>query len=139
MMKNTREEIKQSSLIASKIIKAGFVETDNDKKQKFKYLENLFRILKLRDKAISIKRKINSVIQKFPLLSQKVSWKEISADLFVWIAESFIEGLVANYVTHYFLKIPFNVGFIFAHGFLIKQGLSICARLKQNGGTKTIS
>jgi hypothetical protein len=125
-------------LLNSKIRKAGFVEIEQEGKQKFKYLKNLFRLGKFREKTISIKRKINSLLQKIPLLTGKVSWKDVITDSSIWFVESFVEGLIANYVTHYFIKIPFNIGFIFAHGFLIKQSLSICWRLKQNGRTETV-
>ena len=110
--------------------KAHFVNLGNDR---FKYnpiynISNNARAKVNRVKDIAIK-----LWQGFKLTSSKVDWKVMRNDFGEWSFVVSIEGLTANFATHYLLGLPMSPGTIIAHGIAINQSISIYWRLKQNG------
>ncbi len=138
MMKSIKKEIRQNSSIHNKIRGASFVLVESEQTKRLKYLLNFFRIEKFKQKMTSLKRSFMSVIQFTGLWINKVDWKGAREFVSIWMIEAFIEGLTANFATHYLLGFQFNVKTILAHGIIIRQGLSIFWRLKQNGPSETI-
>jgi hypothetical protein len=96
-------------------------------------LGNYFKFERFKKIFLSLKRKVNSVFQHLQLITEKFKWKDAAKDSFAWITEAMIEGLTANFATHNLFGLDFNVWMILSHGILIKQGLDIIYRLKQNG------
>lgn len=139
MMMNTKKEIKQNSSIHQRIRRASFVPVEPEQTKMFKYLLNFFRLSKSKEKITSFKRKFNSVIQNIGLWVNKVDWAKSRKDVSIWAIEVFIEGITLNFATHYLMGFNFSIPMIVAHGILVKQGLSIIWRLKQNGSNSTIS
>lgn len=68
-----------------------------------------------------------------------VIWDRLLNHASIWLLESFIEGLAANYVLYVLFDRQFNIFTIFAYGILIKQGIDIYHRLKCNGSIDTVS
>lgn len=137
MMKEN-QKAKLNLSIHDKIRKAAFVPTDEPQTKRFKYFLNLFENINVKEKLLSLKRTTNKIIQKLKLWSSKVNWPLFFIELFVWILEAFIEGLTANFATHYLFNVKFNVKTIFAHGIIIKQGLDIWWRLRKYGPNSKI-
>lgn len=137
MMKSSRRiELKQN--LSSRINKAAFVQIDHHTIGTFKY--NLMCNIKHRcsTTSISIKRYLNSRIQKVQYWVALFSWRKIGADSLTWGIETMLEGLSLNFATHYLFGMPFNMMTAFAHGIVVKQGLSIYWRLRVNGTTTTL-
>lgn len=134
MMKNSSQTRTRQNL-SSQINKAAFVQIDHQTIGTFKYY--LVRNIRHRCSAtsISIKRYLNSRIQRIQYYIALFSWKKIGADLVTWCIETMLEGLSLNFATHYLLGMPFNMMTAFAHGIVVKQGLSIYWRLRVNGTT----
>lgn len=138
-MKSIRKETKQSLLLHHKIRKACFVPINDEKNKRFKYFGVYVLQLEV-DKVIqNTKRFVMSIGARTLLLLKKVEWGTLFSDAFIWLVEAFIEGFILNYSTHFLFGLKFNIWFIFAHGFLIKQGISIYKRLIINGSTPKIS
>jgi len=138
-MKNIREaNNRQDSSIHEKIRKASFVPLEPEETKRFKYFFDVLKNIRTRDRLTSVKRFVNTIIQKPKIWIDKVDWKKTGEDASIWIVEACIEGVVANFVTHQFLGWKFGPGMILAHGFAIKQGLSIIWRIKQNGAASKL-
>jgi hypothetical protein len=138
MMSPIKEETKLNSSIHKEIRKASFISVEPEQSKRFKYLANYSWIKKSCEKLASIKRGANSIVQRIGLWSNKVDWGKITEEVSFWIINVSIEGLTANFATHYLFGLSFNVPMILAHGIVIEQGLSIFWRLKQNGPISTI-
>lgn len=138
MMKDIKKEARQSSLMNSEIRRAGFESYESTKAEGFKNSEAYNILNKIQPKLDNLKRLVNSIMQKPRLWASFVDWKTLRQDSSSWIVEAFIEGAIANWWTHKILGWEFGVGMIIAHGFLIKQGLDLYKRLKQNGANKSI-
>lgn len=128
-MKKSEEKEKQSLSIHQKIRKASFVQIKSRNVDSFKYK----LIHKLSSKLPPCKRFINSILQKPRLWTSKLDWIRIRNDGIEWIIDAIIEGLTANFATHFLLGVQFNPMTVLAHGIIIKQGLSIYWRLRRDG------
>jgi len=138
MTKDTKEETKQSSLIHQRIRKAAFVSLESEEGETFKYqLIHTLNKVYIRLFA-SHKRRLNSIIQTPRLWISQIDWKVAKSDVFEWFLEAIIEGFTANFATHYLLGWDFNIMTTLAHGFAIKQGLSIYWRLRKDGSNSKI-
>jgi hypothetical protein len=109
--------------------KASFVVDESVKTEKFKYLfshckggYNIFvsKILYL----------YNFIVDKLKKYYLYINWNILFKDVAVWFVEVFVEGLTANFATHFLFGVDFNIFIIFAHGIFIHQSLSIIDRLK---------
>ena len=138
MMKGIKKEQKQSSSIHQKIRNATFVHTELEESERFKYFQASRLSSKFKEIHISLKRRVNSIVQKPLLWASFVDWKTVREDLIEWSVESLLEGFTANFVTHYLFGWTFNLFTMLAYGFAIKQGLSIHRRLKQDGTVSKI-
>ena len=138
MMKATKKEIKQSSLIHQRIRTASFVPLESHDTEKFKY--NLrFKVSKYFNKRfIALKTVCNKIIQRSQLWMQKVDFKAIKSDLLMWLVEALIEGFVINFIVWALMGWKFNLVTMLAWGFAMKQLLSIYGRLRKNGANSTI-
>lgn len=135
MMSPINEEIKQSSSIHQKVRGAGFVSLESKENKRFKYF-SLHNIVSILSKWwISLKRSVNTIIQKPRLWASEVDWKKTREDTFFWFIEALIEGFTANIATHYLFGVKFSFMMVLAHGILIKQGIDIYWRLRKNGST----
>lgn len=133
-----RKETKQSSLIHQRIRKANFVPLESQEIKRFKYLD-VFKINKyVKKKLVRLKFPFVKNYQRLKLLIKKIDWKKMMSVLSIWILEAFVEGITANFATHYLFNVNFNLFTIFAHGIIIKQGLSIYWRLKKDGEFNSI-
>ncbi len=94
-------------------------------------IKELFKRLK------SFKRPINTWIQKPQRWAEHVKWRVMFLHAAVWVAETFGEGLTANFATHHLIGVPFSFEMILAHGIVIKQSLSIYWRTKTKDGATT--
>jgi len=88
----------------------------------------------MRDKFFGIfsksKRKAREILQKRHIRKFDIRWKQIFYISVVWVLEALVEGLLANFATHYLFGVEFNLKMILAHGILIKQGLNIIERVR---------
>ena len=127
-----------SAKINQEIRKAEFVPMESQNIKIFKY-RNLQRISKvLSPKLANLKRCINTTVQKVTRWNEKIDWSRITKGTVVWLAEAAIEGVTANFATHFLFHIEFNPMTVMAHGFAIKQGLDIYWRLKKDGSTSKL-
>ncbi len=82
---------------------------------------------------LSLKRGVNTIIQKPRLWASKVNWPEARKDTIFWILNALIEGITANVATHYLFGVKLNFMTVLAHGILIQQGIDIYWRLRKDG------
>jgi len=108
---------------------SGFVKTS--KKEIFKYP-------KRHELGLGTKRSLNTVLQRIHAELQKVMWADLAKASSVWVIEAGIEGLTANWMSHYLFGVPLTWQTVLAHGFLIKQGVSVFHRLRKADGDKII-
>jgi len=87
---------------------------------------------------LSWKRRINSFKQRPRLWASEVDWEIVWGDSVIWIVEASVEGLTANFATHFLIGLPFTPMTLLAHGIVIKQGLSVYRRMKLYGGDSKI-
>lgn len=132
------KEKKQASLVHSKIRHVSWGEQKNAKSERFIYKLFLFLSRYIKKYLLAVKHKAITVYQKCKLLLQNVDTKKVRKDILLWFTETFIEGLTANFATHYLFGVTLNPMTILAHGILIRQGLDICHRFKKDGGTKKL-
>ncbi len=137
MMKFTKKEARQSSLIHEKI-KASFVPSEDGDTKKFKYNFNLRNSKYFNDKFIRLKTFYNKIIQTPPLWLGKIDFKKVKEDSSVWFIESLIEGFVINFIVWSLLGWRFNLLTLLAWGFAVKQSLDIYWRFKKHGPNTTI-
>ena len=123
---------KQEKLSSSK---AKFVNPDDEERFKYKVEQRLIRLVKFNRQ--NAKRTIMSIIQKTNLMKQIIDWSEARRELTLWVVETFLEGLSANFAMWALFGSDFNICTTMAYGIIIKQGLSIYWRLK-NGSTSKI-
>ena len=137
-MNFTKKGIKRSLQIQTRIKSAGFVKLEEPVNEKFKYniidrfkyvISNLLKLIK----DLLVKN-----YQGACLTASKFDWKKIRSDVFEWLSEAFIEGLTANFATHFLFKVPLNPATVMAHGIIIKQGINLFWRLRNNGSNPTI-
>lgn len=138
MMRAIRRKPKQSSLLHQKIRKAAFVPLKPEKNERLKYRLSLLGSENAKRKLRQFKALFVKITQVTDLLLKKIDWVKIRNDATAWMVEAIIEGAGANFVTHYLLGWPFTVPTMLAHGFAIKQGLSIIRRIRQNGTNNSI-
>lgn len=138
MKSSTDQEKRQNSLKQKKNRRAAFVTYEFKESETFKYHSYSKIKLGLRNGLINWKRRFKSVFQGLKLRTNKIDWSKMIKDLLEWLIEASIEGIVANFATHYLLKsiaidMPFDAFTVLAHGFAIKQGISIYWRLRRDG------
>ena len=138
MMKTIKKEVRQSSSIHQKIREGGFVKYKTPALEGFKNNRVYAIMKKIQPKYQNVKRFFKSMLEKPRLWFSFVDWKGTLSPVLIWIAEAFIEGVIANWSTHKLIGLDFGIGMIFAHGFLIKQFLGLYKIIKQNGRPKTI-
>lgn len=133
MMKDTKSETKQSSLIHQRIRNAGFVSLENQDTERFKYKIELNVSKYFNGKLNSLKAYYNKRIQGLQLQLNKIDSKSIKTDLSLWFAEVCVEGFVMNFIVWALMDWKFTVATMLAWGFLVKQFLSIYWRIKKDG------
>jgi len=119
------------------VAKAKFV-SDDEKTERFKYFKVLTNKYKPKHLKLQLKRYLKTLLSYPKLWVARLDWKAVQSESTAYIVEAGIEGFTANFATHFLLGVPFNVFTVFAHGFAIKQLLSIWWRVKQNGSTPTL-
>jgi len=138
MKKQGKENQHHSSSLHENIRKAKFVPIEEGKKDSDKY-DFHYRIKCFSSKAmLSWKRRINSFKQRPRLWASEVDWEIVWGDSVIWIVEASVEGLTANFATHFLIGLPFTPMTLLAHGIVIKQGLSVYRRMKLYGGDSKI-
>ena len=133
-----RKKEKQSSLIHQRIRKASFISYEEGKTETHKYKPLRKANVVFTRLLVDARRRINSQLQKAKRVVKIVDWEAAAKESSIWLIEVVLEGLTANFATHYLFNSPFNAATIFAHGIIIKQGLSIYWRLKTNGSDPKI-
>jgi len=84
-----------------------------------------------KNKAKFVKHNVSE--QKPRHWASSVDWQYMCSVSSVWLLEAMIEGITANFATHYLFNMPLNPFTALAHGIAIKQGLSIYWRLRKDG------
>ena len=139
MTKHIKMSEKQDSLIHHNIRNAAFMPLESEKTNTFKYWE-VYKCIGFVNKVIpTIKKYIKMLVGKIKILYSEFNWVLVKNDATEWFITVLLEGLTANYAMHILFGIPFNIYYIFAHGIVIIQGLSIHRRLKIDGNTTKIS
>ena len=138
MMKVTKKETRQSSLIHQRIRKAAFVPLDAQNTKRFKY-DIWFRVSKyVNNKFITFKTFCNKIRQRLQLWAQEIDFKAIRNDTSIWLVEALIEGFIINLIVWALIGLKFNLMTMLAWGFAVKQLLSIYWRLRKDGSNPTI-
>lgn len=137
-MSHTKKGERQSLSIHEGIRKASFVPIDSKDTKKFKYNSFLLISKYFKNHSLKFKEKINKSWQTPKRWVQEVDWKKINVDFLTWFLEVLIEGFIANFVTHFLFNVDFGVMMVIAHGFLIKQSISVYWQFRGNGSTATI-
>lgn len=130
---NIEKEKELNLLKIRKKKRAEFVPVEEIQNNKFKYLSRLLKIEKISQWLIELKRSSNSKIQGIQLLLSKIDWKSVFKDSAIWIIEAFIEGLTINFATHFIFGLKMTPMTILGYGIIIKQGIDIYWRLRNNG------
>jgi len=118
---------------------ARFVTEREQHIERFKYGVSHYKDY-FRNILLNFRRVFNICCNRIRQIFFVVTWRQLFSDFFLWLVESFVEGVTANFVTHYFFGVTFSLPFIFAHGILIKQTISIVSRLRErkDGSNTTI-
>ncbi len=138
MMNPTEEKQKQSSLIHQKIRTASFIPIKPETTDKYKYAWGYILYQEILRIMLAFKIPIKFLESKLVILKGNIDWKPLLRDSILWVAEALIEGATANFATHILCDVQFTLWSVFAHGIVIKQGISIFWRLRRNGSTTEI-
>ena len=138
-MKIIKKLEKQSSSIHHNIRNAAFIPIEKQKTNTFKYWYVHKCISFINNIVPKSKLLSNLFIGKLKLLYSEFNWNLIKVDTAEWLLTVLLEGLTANYVTYILFDVTFNIYYIFAHGIVIIQGLSIYRRLKIDGTITKVS
>jgi len=117
---------------------ARFVEVEEPKINKFKYWFN-YRTTKIKEWLSMWNKPFKYLNSEIRLLIVQINIKQAGFDALIWIAEAMLEGLTANFATHFLFGVRFDIPTILAHGILIKQGIEIYHTLRKNDSNKQIS
>jgi len=117
---------------------ARFVEVKEPKINKFKYWFN-YNTTKIKEWLLRINKPFRYVNSEIRLLIAQINVKQAGFDALIWIMEAMLEGLTANFATHFLFGVRFDIPTILAHGILIKQGTDIYHTLRKNDSNKQIS
>jgi hypothetical protein len=108
--------------------RAGFTTIEESEDERFiKRFRHYTSIVSGR--LLNVKRFSNSTLDKTKRVITRINYKKISSDLSVWLIETFIEGITANFATNQLFGVAFNIPMIMAHGIIINQSLSIIKRI----------
>jgi len=72
------------------------------------------------------------------LWTAEIDWSAVKRDSIEWVIEAAVEGFTANFATHFILGWELSPMTVIAHGFAIKQTLSIYWRLRKDGPTSKL-
>ena len=133
MMKHTKKEKQQSSLIHQKINKASFVNTEPEVTKRFKYNSYLFGNKYISDKLVALTNTCRKWYQMGGLKLNKFDFVSARNATLAWLVNAFIEGFIINFSAWGLLGWRFNLITIMAWGFATKQLIDIYWRLKTNG------
>ena len=117
---------------------ARFVEVKEPKINKFKYWFN-YNTTRIKEWLLRINKPFRYVNSEIRLLIAQINIKQAGFDALIWITEAMLEGLTANFATHFLFGVRFDIPTILAHGILIKQGTDIYHTLRKNDSNKQIS
>jgi len=138
-MRATKKEIKQNSLIHSKIRDAAFVTTEIPDTKKFKYNISLSLNKYISNSLRTIVNVCKKPFSRSRLLTKDVDFHAIKNDTSIWLIEAFIEGAAINFVVWTLLGFDFNMLTTLAWGIGVKQVISFYWRLKKDGSNTKIS
>jgi len=137
-MNQLSDRVRLNSLKDKDIPKAEFVKIKNKSSERFKYFERSYIVRFVNKRALSLKRKVNSIVQRTNHLIKKVDWPTIGKEFSLWSVEAFVEGVAWNFAMFALFKFPFTIVSALAYGVLIKQVISLYWRLKKDGSTTTL-
>lgn len=121
----------------SKKNKARFVEVEEPKTNKFKYWFN-YNSTNIKEWLLRWHKPFRYVNSEIRLLINQINIEQAGFDASIWISEAMIEGLTANFATHFLFGVRFDIPTILAHGIIIKQGIEIYHTLRKNDSNKQI-
>ncbi len=134
MMKHIKKEKKKQSLSThQKIRGAGFVSTEEENTQTFKYNSLFSPSRYVNEKFIALKNTCNKTKQTIQLKLNKFDFVLAGSATSVWLINAFIEGFIVNFSVWGLLGWRFNFITIMAWGFVVKNLLGLYWRLKTNG------
>jgi hypothetical protein len=107
--------------------KSGFVKIS--KREIFKYRHD-------HKETVDAKRSLKNILRRSKALVESIMWAKAVQLSVIWVVEAGIEGLTANFATHFLWGVPFTWQTVLAHGFVIKQALSVYHRLRISNGDK---
>ena len=121
----------------SKKNKARFVEVEEPKRNKFKYWFN-YKSTNIKEWLLRLNKPFRYVNSEIRLLINQINIEQAWFDALIWISEAMVEGLTANFATHFLFGVRFDIPTILAHGIIIKQGIEIYHTLRKNDSNKQI-
>lgn len=130
---NIERETKQSSSIHQKIRRAEFIPIESTENKTFKYVPLRNIVSTLSKWIASLKRGVNTIIQKPRLWASNIDFPKLREDVSLWVVNALIEGFTANVATHFLFGLDLNFWMVLAHGILIQQGIDIYWRLRKDG------
>lgn len=122
-------------MLNQKIRKAEFVPTVEENKC-FKSEDNHSLNRRYATWIANQKRRIKTITQKPKLWAAYLDWQKTKEDLVTWLIEAAVEGVSANFATHFLLGFPFDPMTVMAHGLAIKHAIHIYWRLRYNATPK---
>lgn len=135
MMRNIDEMEKQD---LSKKNKAEFISVEKSRRDKFKYWFN-YKTTNIKERLLKWNKPFRYVNSEIKLLINQIQLKQAGFDALIWLTEAMLEGLTANFATHFLFGVRFDIPTILAHGILIKQGINIYHTLRKNDSNKQVS
>lgn len=122
----------------SKKNKAEFISVEKSRRDKFKYWFN-YKTTNIKERLLKWNKPFRYVNSEIKLLINQIQLKQAGFDALIWLTEAMLEGLTANFATHFLFGVRFDIPTILAHGILIKQGINIYHTLRKNDSNKQVS
>jgi len=133
MMKGIKE-MEKLNLLKNKS-KAGFVIVKEPLVDKFKYWFN-YNSTWIKKWLLMLNKPFRYLNSEISLLLPQLKLKQALFDTLIWLSEAMLEGLIANFATHFLFGVRFSISTVLAHGIIIKQGISIYHTLRKNDSAK---
>jgi len=115
--------------------KAKFVIVKESIIDKFKYWFN-YNTFWIQKRLLKLNKPFKYLSSEISLLLPQIKIKQAIFDALILFIEALLEGLTANFATHFLFGVKFNIPIALAHGILIKQGVSIYHALRKNDSSK---
>lgn len=126
---------KQNSLNQPNKPNAGFISTEDDNTQRFKYKFKLRGSRYNNKRLIALKNACTKIKGRVSLWLNKFDFKTAGVATAIWLSNAFVEGVIVNFAVWGLLGWEFSFITIMAWGVAVKQSLDLYWRIKINGTT----